>query len=723
MSLPKPPVELRGHCSVVHDNVLYIYTRNAFISLPLKLDGEWSKLPMGVPVSNAACTLGGVDGNPNDPGIYVVGGKSDSPDYSGIQLYSLKAKKWRTLELRDNNKDIKNRIHHDAIYLTASSSLLVFAGSQGGNIHPSTQTFLIPAAPPHAVESFMAPVDSAVDPFLLPWREDSAFMVGGGPTNTKTYTFSKAEGWRDTGVPLVQPLPEKSKVQCAMLSGADGSRVLELFDVSKSPNSVSRYVMLRAGGVPARPGEQIGGSASRPTKRQRRDVTLADFPKYDNENAPSTTLNDFSLAQDGNGLVVISGRDDDYPVRIFDQSKNSWVDTKQLLLGDNAKITSSTSTSIPTTSSSTSFPSSSASIEPTPSSTSVAGLVPGASNKRTLTIVGATLGAILGVAALLILILLFIGWRKRRNRYMNRGKDGYQEDKDRLSFQDQGMEPLTRSIEPMARGPVPSTNSWAIVSGQVDDRPPKSSIPMRPSPALGAVEKEMGGKSPLRQIQTTDLPGENTISLPGDEDATRGDRRTDEGWSKYFQGDNERKLAGDTSARSSAASSQMTKSDYRNSDWPTISTNVAPLKINQLNNAQPIGRVLSGSPSTEHPPRLGDSIVMQQGLTAKISSADSISIASDDYEDDRYSSAEPATIHENTGWSATGGHHFPGERVASSNYSGSLFQLPFINQAKSERPVTLWPSNAPESSSTQDLSKPDKSANSDMSWLNLKGTR
>ncbi|KKZ67261.1 hypothetical protein EMCG_07066 [[Emmonsia] crescens] len=715
MSLPKPPVELSGHCSVVHDDVLYIYTRDAFLSLPLKLNGEWSKLPMGVPVSEAACTLGGVDGNPNDPGIYVVGGKSDSPDYSGVQLYSFKAKKWRTLQLHDNNLDIKNRIHHDAIYLTASSSLLVFAGNQDGNTHPSTQTFLIPAAPPHVVGSFSAPVDPAVDPLLLPWREDSAFMVGGGPANTKTFTFSKAEGWRDTGVTLTQPLPAKSKAQCAMLSGADGSRVLEIFDVSRSPNLVSRYVILRAGGVVAGPGEQIGGSATRPAKRQRRDVILADFPKYDNENVPTSTLDDFALSQDGNGLVVISGRDDDHPVRIFDQSQNSWVDTTQLFLGDNRKLISSTG--IPTSTST--LPSSSASIEPTPSSTGAPELVPGAGNKRTLTIVGATLGAILGVAAILILILLFIGWRKRRNRYMNRGKDGYKEDKDRLSFQDQGMEPLTRSIEPMARGPVPSTNSWAIMSGQGDDQQSKSITPMRPSPALGAPEMETG-RSPLRQIQTVDLPSKNTISLPGDEDATRGDRRTDEGWSKYFQGDNETNLARDTSARSSAAS-QMTTSDYRNSDWPTISTNVAPLKVTQLGNSQPIGRVVSSSPTTENTPRLGESLVMQQGLKAKISSGDSISIASDDYEDDRYSSGVPASIHDHSTWSSTGGHNFMDERVASSNYSGSLYQsAAFTNQVKAERPLTLWPSNAPESSSTQDRSKGQN--NSDMSWLNLKGS-
>ncbi|QSS60772.1 hypothetical protein I7I51_05575 [Histoplasma capsulatum] len=717
MSLRQPPVELRGHCSVVHDGVLYVFTPDAFMSLPLERGGEWSRLRMEVPVSDAACTLGGVDGNPNDPGIYVIGGKSDSPDYSGIQLYSLRTKRWKSLDLQGNT-DIKNRIHHGVSYLTASSSLLVFAGSQNGHINPSTQTFLIPAAPPHVVASFNAPVDPAVDPLLLPWSEDSAFMVGGGPSNTRTYTFNKAEGWRDTGVPITQPLPEKSKVQCAMLLGADGSRVLEVFDVSRSPNSVSRYVILRAGGVVAGPGEQIGGSATSPEKQTTGDVTLATFPKYNSKNAPNSTLDDFSLAQDGNGLVVITGRHSDYPVRLFDQSKNSWVDTKQLLLGDETNFLATPN--IPTSASA--LPSSSSSIAP--SSTGAPELVPGVGNRRTLSIVGATLGAILGVAALLILILLFIGWRKRRNRYMNRGRNGYQEDKDRLSFQDQGMEPLTRSVEPMARGPVPSTNSWAIMSGQIDDKPSKATaIPMRPSPALSALEKETGGRSPLRQIRTANLPGENSISLPGDEDSTRGDRRTDEGWSKYFQSDNEANLARDTSARSSAASSQMTKSDYRNSDWPTISSDVAPLKINQLGNPQPINRVVSGSPGTQHAPRLGESIVMQQGLKAKISSGDSISIASDDYEDERYSSGMPVNIHDDSGWSATGGHHFADERVASSNYSGSLYQPPFANQAREERPVTLWPSNAPESSNTPDGSKPEKSANTDMSWLNLKGTR
>ncbi|PGH15571.1 hypothetical protein AJ79_02353 [Helicocarpus griseus UAMH5409] len=706
MSLPKPPVELKSHCSVIHDNTLYVFTPDAFLSLPLKLDGEWSKLPMGVPVSEAACTIGGVDGNPNDPGIYVIGGKTDATDYSGVQLYSLKSKRWRSLTLGANNPDIRNRVHHDAIYLTTSSSLLVFAGNQDGSTNPSTQTFLISAAPPHIVESFNTPVAPAVDPMLLPWKEDSAFMAGGGPDNTRTFTFSKSEGWRDTGVALPKPLGEKSKVQCAMLAGADGSRVLEVFDVGKSPNTVSRYVILRAGGVAAASGEQIGGGASRPKKRRRRDVTLADFPKYDSEHAPKTTRNNFSLAQDGNGMIVISGGED---VSIFDQSKNSWVDTEQLFLGD--KVSSTSSSAIPTSTSM--IPSSTASTIPTSTSSSTPlsapELVPHGANKNTLTIVGATLGAILGFAALVILILLFIGWRRRQSQYVKRGKESYPESKERLSFQDQGMEPLTRSVQPMARGPVPSTDSWAIMSGQVSDKPFKPAGPTRPSPALGAAEKEKG-RSPLRQIQTANLPGED--SAPGDEDA-RGDRRTDEGWSKYFQGENETHLGGNASLRSSA-SSQVSKSDYRNSDWPTMSSEVAPLSIGQLGNPQPIGRVVSGSPSTENPPRLGDSFVLQQGMKAKISSADSISIASDDYEDDKYSSGVPASINDTSGWGD--------DRVPSSTYSSSVYQSTVpSNQPRPERPLTLWPSNAAPSSGTSDRSPTPKGQTSDMSWLNLGG--
>ncbi|KAK2787932.1 hypothetical protein FQN53_004373 [Emmonsiellopsis sp. PD_33] len=718
MSLPKPPVDLSGHCSVIHDDTLYVYTPDAFLSLPLKLDGEWSKLPMGESVSGAVCVKGGVDGNPNDPGIYVVGGIGGSDTYSGVQLYSFKNKKWMPLVLSDGNRDFRNRVHHAAAYITASSSILVFAGDQNGSLQPSTQTYLISAAPPYVAQSFNSDVVPTVGPLLLPWREDSALMVGGGDENTRMFTFSKAEGWRDTGVPLIKPLPDRSQVQCALLSGADGSKVLEVFDFSKSPNTVTRYVVLRAGGVPAGPGEEIGGSSSPPAKRQKRDIILSDFPKYNNKNAPTATRRGFSLAQDGNGKVVISGGSKKEPVAIFNQAKNSWVDTDQLFLGDDKKSKTSTiATTSSATATSTEF-ASSATLEPTftptPSTTALASpLDGGSSNRRTLTIVGATLGAILGFAALLIIILLLIGWRKRRNRYMKRGKEGYPEDKNRLSFQDQGMEPLTRSVQPMARGPVPSTDSWAMMAGQFDDKPSKPVSPNRPPPAFSALDKEKG-RSPLRQIQTNNLPGESP--LPGDDESIRGDRRTDEGWSKYFQSDNEPHV-GRGSPRSSLSSLES-KSDYRNSGWPTISSDGAPINLGQLAKPQSVGRVVSGSPSTETPPRLGDNLVIQQGMRAKISSGDSLSIASDDYEDDKvdaFSSGVPASINEST-WAPIGSH-FENERVASSTYSSSVY-APSNVTAKPERPLTQWPTNAPPAP-LQPNKQGQKNMTSDMSWLNL----
>ena len=54
-----------------------------------------------------------------------------------------------------------------------------------------------------------------------------------------------------------------------------------------------------------------------------------------------------------------------------------------------------------------------------------------------LTVLGATLGAIFGIAALLIILLLLLRWKRERRK--RAGKGGYVE-KDRLSFADRGAE-------------------------------------------------------------------------------------------------------------------------------------------------------------------------------------------------------------------------------------------------------------------------------------------
>ncbi|PGH20789.1 hypothetical protein AJ80_03416 [Polytolypa hystricis UAMH7299] len=732
MSIPKPPVDLDGHCSVIHDNTLYIYTPKAFLSLPLKRNAKWSKLKMGESVTGAACVKGGVDGNPNNPALFVVGGKGGSEQYRGIQRYSFQDKNWQPIE--PPTWDIKNRVKHAAIYLRSSSSLLVYAGTQSDDSNPSTQTFLISAAPPFNSQSFDSYVPPAVDPLLLPWGEDKAAMLGGGPGNTQVFTFSAAEGWLDTGTTLAQPLPDKSKVKGAMVNGNDGSRVFEAFDVSVSPNTVTRYVLLGAGGAAVKAGEQIGISINEPpSKRQKRELVLSDYPTYDDKYAPTVVRAQSSLAQDGNGMVVISGGSANNWIGLFDQSKNSWLNETELFVGKNQKVavsstTSATSTTATATSTTTSISSVSASASASSAATSsAASPVSGSNpNSKTLTIVGATLGAILGLLALLIIILLLLGWKKRRNKYGS-GSRAYPHDKDRLSFQDQGMEPLTLSVQPMGRGPVPSTDSWAMMSRSAND-----SL-SRPSPAasgpvgLGGIQK---GPSPLYNVETNkpnihsrSLAASGlTVVVDSSDDQSRGDRRTDEGWSKYFQDEQDPQILRGNSARSTM-SSQYTKSDYRGSGWPHESAQVAPLDLSKLDNPQPLGRVTTGSPSTENPPKIGDTLIYHQGLTAKISSGDSISICSDDNDDhrDAYSSGVPASINSPTHWSSTGHHQV--DRVPSSNYSGSAY--PSLYEPKNfppiadgERPMTQWPDDT-SGQAPSGRSRAGTNISSDVSWLNL----
>lgn len=342
-----------------------------------------------------------------------------------------------------------------------------------------------------------------------------------------------------------------------------------------------------------------------------------------------------------------------------------------------------------------------------------------------MTIIGATLGAILGLAAILIIILLLLGWKRRRNKPWKQDRN-HANDKDRLSFQDQGMEPLTRSVQPMGRGPVPSTDSWALVTNEAGDNLPKP-----PGTALAAAGTEKG-RSPLRNVEVTRPNGPdpalaNNANKPVEENDVSGDRLTDEGWGKYFQGDN-RSAPLENPSQRMTMSSQATKSDYRGSGWPHASAEVPPLNVavGRMGDAQPLGQVSSGSPSTEVAPQFGQALVAERGMTAKISSGDSISIASDDYEDDKvddYSRVQ-SRIREEPHMSAFGSN-FRDERVASSTYSASIHQ-PFNDGppfgaafgGPSDRPLTQWPSDAPPSRqpNQRDSRGP---LSSDISWLNL----
>ncbi|KAK2742571.1 hypothetical protein FQN57_005197 [Myotisia sp. PD_48] len=726
MSFPKPPVDLKDHCSVLHKNTLYVYTPKAFLSLPLKEKAKWKKLSMGKSVTGGACFKGGIDGNPHNPAFYIIGGEtdSDSESYIGIQRYSFASETWQSIpkEQTSGVVDLKNRVNHAATYINSSASILVYAGSQNRDPNPSTQSFVLSHS--FHITAHNSYVPPAFDPWLVPWSEDKAAMVGGGPGNTKIFTFSAADGWQDTGAQLPGPLGDKSGTQVAMISGADGSKILEVYDFTVSPTAIRRYVIMKPDGTPGQTGQQVGipnnnnNNNSKPraipsTILRKRGVAISDYPEYNGKHAPKGTRKGMSLAQDS-GLVVFSGGDTETPIVIFDQNKNEWLDINNVF-GLSANIMSAsetaTSSSIPTNTMTSEFSTtmSPTNVESTPAETITASSPP---NTRTLTIIGATLGAILGLAAILIIILLLLAWRRRRYPYGKNNKKENADDKDRLSFQDQGMEPLTRFVQPMGRGPVPSTDSWAIVSGNVDkDRMHERDDAIR---TVGnnhlPLEK---GRSPLRNVETTQTNhshagnrgfGATVHTVPSE------GRLTDEGWGKYFQGDN------DTSRDNrSTVSSLESKSDYRGSGWPHTSAEVPPLNIGRIGETQELGQVSTGSPSTEHPAPWDNYLVAQQGMSAKISSGDSISVCSDDNNErnnDAFSSGVPESIREGDGWMTDKGRRFAGERVPSSNYSNSVYQTRDSHlhpPGSSDRPLTQWPA---DHDSRANLS-------SDISWLNI----
>ncbi|KAJ9262622.1 hypothetical protein DTO195F2_3343 [Paecilomyces variotii] len=722
MSIPIPPVTLEGHCSAIHNNTLYVYTPDAFLSLPLELDGKWQKLQMGQAVTGAICVKGGTEGDNNRESLYVVGGTANSPDYSGLQRYSFEDKQWQTIDTPGTS--LQNRTNHGAAYINSTASLLIYAGSQDGSEAPTTSTFLVSTVPPFGMDSFNSQgAYPAVAPMLLPWDEGSAALVGGDASTTSIFVFNSTGGWQNSGASLAQALPEQ--VQCALVSASDGSKILETFDMSTSPNTVSRVALLDAGGVPAPAGQVVGTSSASSTSatKTKRDLTLANYPAYNGTFAPNVTRTDFSLAQDGNGFVVISGGSTTDPLCIFDSSSNRWLNATKLFHGDEVQkplVTQSvSSTTGSSTTSATAAATTSAISSPPAAATSTASGAGGKSSSRTGTIIGATLGGVLGFALFLVIVLLILRWLRQKKE--RPGANGQVEDKDRLSFQDRGLEPLALSATPMGRGSVPSVSadSLAIMSGKYNG----SNSLASPMSQHGVFAEK--NRSPLTTImssrqEATPSPLTATDRSSPDE-RPRGDRTTDEGWSKYFEDNNATSFIDAKSPRSTVSSDQ-TRSDYRGSGWPTMTSGLAPLNLGVLDDRRPLGRVPTGSPSTEHPSK---SLFFQEGQSARISSADSVSLASDDgdYGPDAYSSGVPASIVDERGWPRPASSNYTNSVYAPTNVGGDTLMIPSRSASHSQRIDTNRTHHRGSSTVIPEHYDDDlqtrSNVNSDMSWLNL----
>lgn len=433
MAPPLPPVEIRDPCSVIYNETLYVYTADAFQALPLREGGEWFQLPMGVSVSGASCARAVSTNDPGKAALYIVGGvaKASTSGYPGLQRYSFAESSWETITPHDSVT--QNRQNHASIYLSSTSSILVYAGNQGADAGArSSQTFVLSVAPPYNVQAFNSIAPPVVDPQLLPWNESHVAMVGGDPENRKIYIFNADTGWYDLGFSLQSGLPDRRKALSTIIHFDDGSKVLQTYDASVSPNTVTQTI-LPVGVVQTK---SVPRSVELHTKREKRGVTISNWPPYNSTLAPQSTRLDFSIAQGPRGLAVLCGGNAQLPIVLFNERQNTWVDTTAFFNGQQATQSTPVSSNFATPTSSTeSQKSASSSTSPKSATHSPSH----GTRSDTLTILGAALGAVFGILLIVSIILLLLR-RKRKQRKHRTVNSYFKHDKNRLSFADRGAD-------------------------------------------------------------------------------------------------------------------------------------------------------------------------------------------------------------------------------------------------------------------------------------------
>lgn len=550
MSLPIPPVALKDHCSVVYNHTLYTFQPDAFQSLDLRPGGRWSQLPLGVSTNGSVC----VQASPNgEDSLFVVGGITNSSfsGFPGLQRYVFKSKRWHTISPRD--KVTMHRLGHSSVYLNASSSILIYAGSQDGTSTPSSETFTISALPPYIVTSHQASImQPLTKPLLIPWNASHALILGGDSQNKDLFTFGPGfgEGWRRLDQQLKAGLKDSSKVQATMFVGSDGSKTLEMFDMSASPNNITRLELQQATGRIFSGGTTKTSTSSplpptrteNPSRKRKRETP--ERPAYNSTLAPQIPRDGFSLARDPDGLVVISGGEPERSnevVCLFNQTGNAWIEGNRFFATrtlDGPSPRDTTSTAISTSNATPTLPG--------PMSTS-SNLTTNSKN-RPLTILGATLGGVFGFVALVIIILLLLRCRRRRQEGTHKRNhsdyppDGKQETnyrgRDGSYMQEAGA--AAAGHKHMDSGH--STTSLAIISGRANASSPQSKRGFlhKPGGSNGSSKSFFSrGRSPLAPsppLISGPIPVEdsrNNVPIRTTPEP-RTEPRADTGWSRYF---------------------------------------------------------------------------------------------------------------------------------------------------------------------------------------------
>ena len=610
--------------------------------------------------------------------MFVVGGVTNSSfsGFSGLQRYIFKSRRWQTISPSD--KVTQKRLGHSSVYLNDSSTILIYAGSQDGTSTPSSQIFTISAIPPYTVaahsSSIMPPLSK---PLLIPWNSSHALILGGDSRNKDLFTFGPGfgEGWQRLDHQLKAGLKDSSKVQAAMFVGGDGSKTLEIFDMSASPNSITRLELQRATGEISSGTSKTSTSSplapirtENPSRKRKRETP--ERPAYNSTLAPRVPRDGFSLARDPDGLVVVSGGEPERSnevVSLFNQTGNAWIEEDQFF------ATSKLDGSLPPDPTSTAISHSTQTPAP-------AGPIPTSSNvttnskNRPLTILGATLGGVFGFVALVIIILLLLRCRRRRQEGTHkRNNSDYPSDGEQeMSYRDRyagytqevgGTPGGHASHKHMDSGH--STTSLAIMSGRANAASSQSKrgflhkpggsngssksffsrarSPLAPSPPL------ISGPIPVEDsrnnipVQTTPEP--------------RTEPRTDTGWSRYFANNSSTNLSNvppgspthEPGSRPTTYNSGS-QSDYNSSrvasSDPRESAEVPPLSVRTNAPYPPNSRLVS--PTSGLPLALQPGVAYTSGASNRDPSTPS-TLGSQVNEDEQYRQEEEDHSHGSEG--------------------------------------------------------------------------
>jgi hypothetical protein len=669
MGTPKPIYPLREHCSIIYEDTLYVYSPAGFQSLKLEEGAKWQALPMDVSLTGGLCVKAVPKGNAQDAKLFIVGGRVNETaadwNYPGLMHYTFSQKKWDWQ--RSESWNTQNRINHAAAYLEDSQKILVYSGSQSDGAGPSSETFLISTVAPYSVSGLpSAGAPPSVKPMLMESNAKTAILVGGGASNTAIWEFTEATGWKDLGVALPQPIANQDAVQCSIISNKEGAVALQKFDMSVTPNIVERILLLNKDGSPAAPGTRVGGKTGGKTKR----VTLDAWSPYNETFAPKTIRSGYSLAQGNDGTIVASGGNDQEPIALFNAEKNSWMNASAVFEGQQVLANSVSSSSVSSTPTATSSASVSATASPTSTGAAASPAEPPNNKGRMLTVLGATLGTIFGIALILILILFCLKYRKNKSK-----NNAYVEKNDRMSFADRGAAFMKEAGGSVASYPKnnESTTSLAIIQGRGTGH--KKNMASDASTA-GLVKKtsplgyseQYSEPYELAKFDLKPEPVAPMVRQNSSRTAQPAARARSSGWSRYFANNEATNLANappaDRSTFASDRTSTASQSQYTNSHMYSSrpSQHIAPLEIPKLNDGQRLSSVASGSPTLGTPTSFLPHQIqpMQAELARANSNASSISAFSHNGD---HHSREPVDS-----WTPVDGDN----RRASSNYTGSM---------------------------------------------------